>query len=227
MDGNDFGAAAQNSKGEEYTERGRKENSNTSTAVAKNHLGDKKKNTIKFIIFSIVLIILCSVGTVIFLLYNNRNSDADDILVAEEELSVLSNEVYWFDSRNEEAIPYEELEMKLENFISNNENNEKLHSRSMALLAQLYFSNGNPRLAVETIEDYLERDISNNTRLSLLIALAYIYEQGKETNGLIKTLEKIIALPDDIELSQESWPLLKDTFREQLQQLKTGAEDEN
>jgi hypothetical protein len=227
MDGNNFDTAKQNNVNQPYLMRTHSDNPHESAHTPLPHRINKKN---KFILIAIILFafIILVIGTAVFIIYNHQKSDlVDSSPVAEDELINLANEVSQFDAKIEGSLPYEDLKNKLENFISSNKE-EEIHSRATALLAQLYLANGDPRFAIDTIEGHLEKeDISDATRARLLISLAHIYEQVEEPNGLIRTLKKIAALPNDIKLPQENWLTVKNSFKTQLQQLTSETEDEN
>ena len=176
----------------------------------------------KLIFAAAAAVIVVAVATlVIVLVVRNINSSEEPVTAPAEQFSELNDEFLNFVFHDGSA---EELEANIKAFMESHPDETDLVRDARVLLADLYQRDGNPMMAIITLNEGLDAEsVSYPDQAVFLSRLERIYETIGENNERIRVLERILRLPEDMVLEAQSWPDVRVLFEERLQQLLTGG----
>ena len=99
----------------------------------------------------------------------------------------------------------------------NNTNSQDDYTNACYYLALLEYENLNTRFAENVLSDCLKNpELNNQNKYWLLSYLSTIYQETNDTENYKKTLEEIVALPDDMYLWYEDWPSIRSQLKIEL-----------
>lgn len=178
--------------------------------------GGKKYFNYKILVGILVFLILIVVVAVIWLMTRKES-------YPEYEWGDIVGKCLY--GNDETAINCQEFQNELEN-VAKNSNDESSRVNAIINLAVLYENNDNIDGAIQIVKNGLNEENSDQNKYYLLSTLASLYQSSGDENNYIEVLQKIVDLPDSMELEGEYWLGIKETYKSELSDLLIGREND-
>lgn len=175
----------------------------------------KTKKGASGLAISLVILGIIIIGLIIGIVVNKLHKDAEEISIAESEYDSLFEQASDYFIHGDSEVNINETKSKLENIIKVSKNQDSL-TQSAVLLSMLYEEEDQK---VSVLTNMLNRNLDDSHRYSILSMLLTVYEDYGREDKYKETLIEIVNLPDDMVLEKENWPMLKKTYKKELDAL--------
>lgn len=181
----------------------------------------KGKKKIAIILAAAILVLAGMVTAIILIVRISGDGDVTQISPTEQYEALEQNySNYLFNDGSAE-----EIEVELKSFIENNSEHTDLVVKAKRLLSNFYENNGNFWQAIDLITSSLnDENLSGSDQATLLSIAADLYEKTGQTTEEVRTIERLLQLPDDIVLEGESLENVKIFYKNKLEQLMQNGE---